>query len=68
MKKMFGFLLSCLVMQLAYGQDPHPIDPQAGIRYRENIKNALLEAKKILGNDNGRLWGVPIWNDSLLVI
>ena len=37
-------------------------------RNRENIKSKLLEAKKILEDDNGKHWGYQIWNDSLIVI
>lgn len=37
-------------------------------RTKQNVQAKLLEAKFILENDNGNLWGYPIWNDSLIVI
>lgn len=37
-------------------------------RNRQTIKTRLLEAKKILEEDNGKLWGYKIWNDSIIVI
>lgn len=37
-------------------------------RTKQNVQAKLLEAKSILENDNGNLWGYPIWNDSLIVI
>ncbi|MET3026522.1 hypothetical protein ABXT06_07605 [Flavobacterium sp. UW10123] len=35
---------------------------------RQNIQEKLLEAKALLEKDNGKLWGRPIWNDSIIVI
>lgn len=35
---------------------------------RQNIQEKLMEAKALLEKDNGKLWGKPIWNDSIIVI
>ncbi len=37
-------------------------------RNRKEIKSKLLEAKKLLKKDNGKLWGHQIWNDSIIII
>ena len=38
------------------------------LRTRQNIKTKILQAKTILEEDDGKLWGLNIWNDSILVI
>ncbi|CAM1369319.1 TPR end-of-group domain-containing protein [Tenacibaculum xiamenense] len=37
-------------------------------RNRKTIKNRLSEAKKLLDNDNGSLWGENIWHTDFLII
>jgi len=37
-------------------------------RKRTKIRNELLKAKKLLEADNGKLWGVSLWNDRFLVL
>lgn len=37
-------------------------------RTREKIIRELYKAKQILSQDNGQLWGEPIWTDDLLVL
>ena len=37
-------------------------------RNREKIKSELFKAKKILNEDNGKLWGANLWNPNILVI
>ncbi|WP_091152311.1 hypothetical protein [Mucilaginibacter pineti] len=37
-------------------------------RTKQNVKVALLKAKALLMQDNGKLWGENLWSDNLLVL
>jgi hypothetical protein len=51
-----------LLVQVAKNRQTQPQ------RQRATIYAALTKARTRLRRDNGRLWGYPLWNDSLLVL
>ena len=51
-----------IILKISKNKETYPV------RNKENIKTKLLEAKAILEKDNGKHWGYPIWNDSIIVI
>ncbi|MHC0447965.1 hypothetical protein ACWA1F_21335 [Flavobacterium sp. 3-218] len=63
MKKNFLLLIFTMLLQFATAQET-----EKALAKRQNIQTKLLEAKVLLEKDNGKLWGKPIWNDSIIVI
>ncbi|MBO9584328.1 MAG: hypothetical protein J7574_09230 [Flavobacterium sp.] len=63
MKKKFLLLLFTTILQFAFAQET-----EKSLKNRQNIQSKLLEAKALLEKDNGKLWGKPIWNDSIIVM
>lgn len=63
MKKNLLLLIFSTILQFATAQNT-----EKALKNRQNIQTSLLEAKALLEKDNGKLWGKPIWNDSIIVI
>ncbi|WP_281632813.1 hypothetical protein [Flavobacterium luteolum] len=63
MKKNLLLLIFTTILQFTFAQGT-----DKALENRQNIQQKLLEAKELLEKDNGKLWGKPIWNDSIIVI
>ncbi|UWY27372.1 hypothetical protein N4T20_16780 [Flavobacterium sp. TR2] len=63
MKKNLLLIIFGTILQFATAQNT-----EKALKNRQNIQTSLLEAKALLEKDNGKLWGKPIWNDSIIVI
>jgi len=63
MKKNLLLLIFTTILQFTFAQETDKT-----LENRQNIQQKLLEAKTLLEKDNGKLWGKPIWNDSIIVI
>ncbi|WP_343706963.1 hypothetical protein [Flavobacterium sp.] len=63
MKKKILLLIFATIFQFISAQET-----DKAFKNRQNIQEKLLEAKTLLEKDNGKLWGKPIWNDSIIVI
>lgn len=63
MKKNLLLLIFIAIFQFSAAQET-----DKAFKNRQNIQEKLLEAKALLKKDNGKLWGKPIWNDSIIVI
>ncbi|KAF2082419.1 hypothetical protein [Flavobacterium sharifuzzamanii] len=63
MKRHFSLLIFITILQFATAQEA-----DKAFKNRQNIQEKLLETKVLLEKDNGKLWGKPIWNDSIIVI
>ena len=58
-----------LALMLIAALQPSWAQPtEKDIKNRQDIQSQLLDAKVLLEKDNGRLWGKPIWNDSIIAI
>ncbi|MEN2489606.1 hypothetical protein AAYQ05_17515 [Flavobacterium sp. B11] len=63
MKKNLLLLIFLTILQFTFAQEI-----EKALENRQSIQQKLLEAKVLLEKDNGKLWGKPIWNDSIIVI
>ncbi|MBL0739493.1 hypothetical protein JI750_21560 [Flavobacterium sp. GN10] len=63
MKKNLLLLIFSTILQFVTAQEA-----DKAFKNRQNIQEKLIEAKALLEKDNEKLWGKPIWNDSIIII